>query len=417
MPRSFVAFGIALEGHKSKMIKNIIIVIVSVILSIFILEGALWVGKFRPVYTGISAVDSLSPALWWVCDDTGCRFDKNHIADYYFIAKRINLSKKSFYKRLRIVNSQGFHDESEFVYSQELGDAFRILVLGDSFTWGASADLGCSWVEIVRKDLGRYGKVAVWNAAIPATGTKQALETLRHLASIMKPHLVLLGFCVNDFADNLYPLDQYFRRVDGLAIVQYNLDLDFNPIKLSPREAYRRALGSEPSQFVSPMCNFLGKFRVGTLLWEGTSKILAMINKSNDQDDGITGIGKDNIKAIVWERERSVTENLLRELLNYNRANKSDLLVLLVPEKSDLVTISKEYLAAREIMRTLNIEFVDPLTHLNLIDYDDAYPDFHWENSGHTKAAEMIMPHIISLIKKERTVQIPDGEHRQPLLP
>ena len=74
--------------------------------------------------------------------------------------------------RYCIVNAQGFHDTQDFVYSPALDEQTRILVLGDSFTFGEDADIGASYVEIL--EAGGPGRV-VWNTGIFGVGTNQAL--------------------------------------------------------------------------------------------------------------------------------------------------------------------------------------------------------------------------------------------------
>ena len=76
-----------------------------------------------------------------ICDSAGCHYD------YEVMTAACEAGTAS--GRDCLINRQGFHDTQEFVASSELQDKFRILALGDSFTFGMSAELGKSYIETV----------------------------------------------------------------------------------------------------------------------------------------------------------------------------------------------------------------------------------------------------------------------------
>ena len=70
----------------------------------------------------------LEPVPWWTCDEAGC---------HYVYEEMLTACENGRVRDLRcIVNSQGFHDSQDFVASDDFAERLRVLVLGDSFTFG-----------------------------------------------------------------------------------------------------------------------------------------------------------------------------------------------------------------------------------------------------------------------------------------
>jgi hypothetical protein len=365
------------------MARKVIVALAATIITLLGLEVSLWALGFTPDYSGDSADDFL-PARWWICDDLGCRFDRSYLVEVPADRTNPNLS------RMKIVNHQGFHDQDEFVHSDELEDVYRILVLGDSFTWGASADIGRSWVEIVEAGVKNRHRAIVWNTAIPGAGTKQEIITLKKFVPIMEPDLVLLGFHTNDFSDNLYPLDMYMVTASGKWVLRYEIDSDLVPVKSSPRFTHLGRFGY-----------LLLGTRLGTLARRGiagSQVVLRIIWSSLAQRAPVLSSVDPEREEKLWEKETCETEVLLREIRDYVSANEIDLLVLLIPGQEDIRSPGRKYLAAQQIMRDLSIEFIDLRSWLGEEDYN-LPPDIHWNNGGHSKAGEVVLDHILPLIE------------------
>jgi hypothetical protein len=79
-----------------------------------------------------------------------------------------------------------------------------ILFLGDSFTSGYGVNDGEEFPELVRRRLSAEADpVPVVNAGSGNIGNGYWLRFLQNEGKRFSPRLVVLGFCVNDFADNL----------------------------------------------------------------------------------------------------------------------------------------------------------------------------------------------------------------------
>jgi len=83
--------------------------------------------------------------------------------------------------------------------------AHPILFLGDSFTSGYGVNDGEEFPDLLRKALEHEGPphIPVVNAGSGNTGNGYWLRFLKNEGPRYDPRLVVLGFCVNDFSDNL----------------------------------------------------------------------------------------------------------------------------------------------------------------------------------------------------------------------
>jgi hypothetical protein len=370
--------------------KKFLIVLVSTILTILGIEISLSFLGYSPDYTGVPQIDNGESAAWWVCDEEGCRFDRDIVAnegalDYLDPAS-------NFKNRLAIINPQGYHDSDEFVHSPALDDAYKILILGDSFTWGASADVGLSWVERVEAELKGRQSVIVWNAAIPATGTKQALLSLKSLLPIMQPDLVILGFFTNDFADNLYPLDMYYRTNAGIAILQYSLNENYAPVKIAPDEAFERAFGIPPGNKANPLEFLIRRTRSGSLFFQGVTQLETDIAYYFIQEPYFD-------PTAPLEFQVGITQDLVAEIQNLAAAAKTEFLVMLIPERNDLGTPGENYQKAISLFNELGISYIEPRAILLERDYAPE-PDPHWNNEGHGKVAGFVLEELAILMRK-----------------
>jgi len=112
-------------------------------------------------------------------------------------------------------------------YSLRKGpDTFRILVLGDSVTFGHGAPYEQTYPRLFEDRLKAWRPDVdwqVWNAAVPGYNTSQELAQLREVGGRFQPDLVVVGFFWNDLFDNR-PTEQPGRAcilaVDTLAFAR-----------------------------------------------------------------------------------------------------------------------------------------------------------------------------------------------------
>jgi hypothetical protein len=98
-------------------------------------------------------------------------------------------------------NSLGWRGRRE--YRETKPTEYRVLFLGDSFTYGLGVNDDQTFAAQVEKDL-RTGRlsVEVLNAGAPGKGTDYALKCFQTVGRKFHPDLTVLGFFCNDFQDN-----------------------------------------------------------------------------------------------------------------------------------------------------------------------------------------------------------------------
>jgi hypothetical protein len=102
------------------------------------------------------------------------------------------------------INSLGFRDDREYAIAK--GPAtFRILVLGDSVTFGHGSVGEHTYPFLFEQKLKAWRPDVdwqVWNLAVPGYNTSQELAHLLQVGPIYRPDLVIVGFYENDLVDN-----------------------------------------------------------------------------------------------------------------------------------------------------------------------------------------------------------------------
>jgi hypothetical protein len=365
--------------------------LISLVALSFMLVGLEWAARrlgYSPDYTPSREVAERVPVpvSWWKCDERlGCRLDNVGGTLDAATLREQGVAEKDI-DRLLLVNEQGFHDQDEFVDSPALDGAYKILALGDSFTYGASADLGHSFVELVEAGIQEQGPGIVWNAGIPGTGTRQALATLETLFPIMEPDVVVLGFFVgNDFSDNLYPLDIFQVVTDGQEatfVAQYRLLENGEAEKLSLQDAYLRANGQPIGS--------VGRVEVLVRSTSLGSGVIHAVQKIRERLPGPAA------ELTPWERSVAETERLIGEIDSYVASHDAHLIVLIIPEGEDFAHQGEQYTEIVRILQERSIDYVDPLSVLEEDDYTPP-PDLHWNNAGHAKAAQLLLERILAL--------------------
>ncbi len=310
----------------------------------------------------------LDPVPWWTCDAAGC---------HYVYDEMIAACERGELSDLRcIVNEQGFHDTQNFVVDESFAGRLRILVLGDSFAFGGSADFGNSFVEIIER---HFPQAVVWNTAIPGAGTNQALASFEVFAPALKPQVTILGFYMNDFDDNMMPVDSYFMGVDAvnfpLSIRQYQIDLRGNLIKLDQQsDLFYRYHRVDPP--VNEFHRLVGITRLGSLGLRVIDALQQMISQA---------------EGLRLSRRVEVTREYLQALSEAAADNETQLLVLLIPRRDDIVAAGALYQNAIRLLEELEIAFLDPRASLDSqLDYANP-PDVHWSNAGHQKAGQLLI--------------------------
>ena len=301
---------------------------------------------------------------WYVCDELGCHYRYDEVLTA--------CASGQVSGRHCVVNRQGFPDVDDFIAREDFAERFRILMLGDSFTHGFSADVGKSFVETLESAL---PDAVIWNTAIISRGTSHAIATFDAFAPLLRPQLSILGFYMNDFRDNLLPLNDwlYLRNAEGeLRIVRrYLLDRWGKPVDLPPEFRYTYlAAGYFPP--VNEMERIVGQTRLGTLAIRLLDNIGDLV--TNDSQD----------------HQVKLTRQYLIQLRDAAHELDSDFLVLIIPQPEDVGNPGDLYQLAVRLMQELAIPFMEVIDLLDSVaDYAEP-PDNHWNNAGHQKVGALL---------------------------
>ena len=167
-------------------------------------------------------------------------------------------------------NSLGFRGDDTYLQKQE--SEFRILLLGDSITFGYYSNFDETFGNLLENKLKQSGhkkKYCVINAGVANYNTAQELDLLKDKAILVEPDLTILGFYINDIiqdekdllirsTDILFPRRLYFswlanlRRSKFLSFLEHricmlkffsNLDIDSESmINISIESAWSKTL-------------------------------------------------------------------------------------------------------------------------------------------------------------------------------
>lgn len=124
------------------------------------------------------------------------------------------------YYTLVQTNSHGLHD-SEYEYEKPEG-VFRILVLGDSFTYAREVALEATFHQLLEVQLNEAmsTEIEIIAAASGGWGTDQQLLYFEHEGYRYDPDLVILQFTSNDLLNNITPGNKpSFTLEDGELVL------------------------------------------------------------------------------------------------------------------------------------------------------------------------------------------------------
>jgi len=342
------------------------------------LELALAIGGLATYFPNEIPEKFLDPAPWWTCDWTGCHY----VYDEVMVA----CERGDLKGRRCIVNRQGFHDTQEFRPSPDLEGRLRILILGDSFAYGNSAEIGMSFVEAIEQ---AFPRAHVWNTAMPGTGTNQAVLSYQVFAPLLRPHITILGFFMNDFDDNMMPVDSYYYGVSDTlppqAIRQYQVDLQGDVIRLNRQsDLYYRYRGVDPP--ASELHRLLGTTRLGSLLIHSYNATLQMLSHAEGKR---------------LRQQEDATRFHLQALRDV--AVDTELLLLLIPRREDLELPGERYRLALRLAAELDINYLTLRQSLRETDYATR-PDVHWSSAGHQKAGALLIS-CLEAFKEDKQVR------------
>ena len=293
------------------------------------------------------------------------------------------------------INRNGFVGATDFTVEACADAEIRILAIGDSFTWGVQASsYANSYAALLEKRLQAGRNAVVWNTAIPGIGQKQELLSLKTYAPLLRPQIVILGFFMNDFDDNMYPLSMYYIFEDSPVFVMRYEDKGNGRIRtLTPTEAYWRA--HPLSERLSASRVFLRFFGVARNVQQWMAPLIR--RDAFRERNAVVKTGDSEL--ICSLRGRKETADLLTQIRDCVEGQQARLIGLIIPHIDDLATPSTAYRAAVSLFDSLGIEYIELRDCLKRSDYVSR-PSVYWNDSGHKKAAGVLIEKVEEVLSE-----------------
>lgn len=97
-------------------------------------------------------------------------------------------------------NSYGMRDDEP---APKEANRFRIVALGDSFTFGLGVEMERAFPQVLERrlnerDASNGGTYEVLNFAVPGYSTREEVVVLKEKAAAWHPRIVIVGYCLND---------------------------------------------------------------------------------------------------------------------------------------------------------------------------------------------------------------------------
>ncbi len=202
-----------------------------------------------------------------------------------------------------IVDDRGFRSDSLASKSTGKLDHITVLLLGDSFVFGAANNFDDIWPEVLAKKFSADGqKVEIINAGVPGFDTSQQALYLEKLFQIYQADIVLLTFLPNDLFAN-----EPIQNIDGLEVAR------------GDAEAVVKAGGGKKSAFQSVTL-------LKRMLMQSDSAYIRLYLLTPRRDYFAT------LPANAVESKVETTKELLLRIQQISSQNGADLAVLSIPQ-------------------------------------------------------------------------------------
>ncbi len=352
------------RGRRDSRRKTAFKALLVAVVTLLVLEIGLTAAGIATTYTVVPPEPLVRLVDFLDCGEEGCHYVQDKIQEA--------CARGEVAGRRCHVNRQGYSDEQDFTRPPADGDeAPRILMLGDSFTFGITADPGLSYVETLQA---RFPESVVWNTGMPGVGTQQAILAFREYAPALQPHLTVLGFYMNDYGDNI-------RRASA-SIVFFTPEGNLTGTRTSFYDGWGNAYDSSVDAALR--------------YWNQTDR---PPRNAIEQAIGLTRLGSlamrlsDSIgifSGALLRTQVARTGTLLADLRDVAAAQDSALLVIVIPRREDLGAPGDEYRATVQLLREAGIPYLEPIGLLEAAADYMPEPDPHWNNAGHQMVGALL---------------------------
>ncbi len=194
--------------------KKFLLILIYFVFLVTLFEGFARLAFFLipQVSKGLERIEDYGWRRWWVD-----RHRKTGKAIFYkfdifdpskgWISKPNIRDMKVFHNKVLNTNSKGFRGKKEYSYNKD-PDKVRILILGDSFTFGDEVSDNETYSNYLQEILPH---VEVINVGVHGYGHDQMLILLREEGIRYEPDIIILGFLYADMKRNLLKFRDYAK--------------------------------------------------------------------------------------------------------------------------------------------------------------------------------------------------------------
>lgn len=260
------------------------------------------------------------------------------------------------------INSDGLRDKD---YSFERTDKKRMLILGDSFSWGFGVEYPEIFSEILEQ---KHPDWEIINTSVSGYGTDQQLLYLKTRGIQYRPDIVLLLFSENDFFTNLlHEVTWYYKPV--FRIEHDKLVLDNYPV---PKSTYKQKLDRF---FYGRTYLFVRIYREVNDMIRRLQSLKKFLLSGKDAEKK-----KKNNNSIhgEWKKGAVITNRLIIAINKLSQENHAKFILVSTPMKHEQITLLEE-LSEKEAIPYLPLD----QSFSNSPKSTTFAHDGHWNPKGH----------------------------------
>ena len=286
------------------------------------------------------------------------------------------------------INSQGYRQPE---FEREKGQRPRVLVIGDSFTFGVAVEGEEAYPRVLEQLLKTEAgeKVEVINAGVPARYVDEYYLELRERGLALEPDVVIVGFFVGNDIDGIGALGNVWTKVDENGLP---LEID-RPDRVDDGYLVRRV--SRRRWYLPVIRNS----HIAQLLYETGRTIHQLVDPPRLKVDSIYEPIYDHATEQLVER----VEELFLVMAQVTRESGADFLVVMIPAREQVYAgrwqggerfdWDKPQRIFTKFFTDADISFIDLLPFFGAAPDGDALyfeDDKHWTSRGHAVAAAAI---------------------------
>ena len=286
-----------------------------------------------------------------------------------------------FTRSAREFYDKEFGWKGKMIFGDIASEKYKIFFVGDSFTEGCGVDEEYMYYNVVGRNLG--AEIFVYGG--PGYGTLQEYMVLDRYIDEIRPDLIVLQVCSNDFINNLWELEKASFYNNDLMVRPYLVDGKIEYLFPKPLGRLRAALSSYSRLFY-----LLGYWSDVFSAYLYTKGFIRSV-EGDIVEKGIAFEG--------FRKAAAVTDTLIRKI----KQRVKD-----VPIIAFSVNDGRCYFAQfQSVFRDNDIEFIEDVPHGILDKMCEGVQvtldnDTHWNEAGHRVCGEILSEKISRLMENER---------------